>query len=103
MIANRASDSRYQDLWARIRRAADGVTRAGKLELPEDTFLVYYYVRQRLMDLALATLVTRDRSYADAVDRVVRDLATRDRDDAGQSSGSDDGYHRDSVYRLHRL
>ncbi len=74
----RATTPRYEAVWGSVVERADAVRAAGSLALPEDTATLYYYARGRLMDLALAAVVTRDHGYVEAYKTVVEDLAGRE-------------------------
>jgi hypothetical protein len=61
-----------------MEQTAERIAEAGSLVLPGDTFTIYYYVRQRLMDLALVAVVTGEERYRLALKRAIRELAAGD-------------------------
>lgn len=76
-VSVRATTDRYDAVWSSVLTSADAVRTAGSLELPGDTATIYYYARGRLMNLALAAVVTRDPGYVAGYESIVDDLAAR--------------------------
>lgn len=77
-VSVRATTDRYEAVWSSVLASADAVRTAGSLELPDDTATVYYHARGRLMNLALAAVVTRDPGYVSTYESIIDDLAGRD-------------------------
>lgn len=74
----RLQTPRYQKVWANVRATADGVAAAGSVVLPGATFDVWYYIRNHLMDLAFAALMTGEERYVRAVNNILADVADGD-------------------------
>lgn len=77
-IAKRLDSKKYQALWEDISSRSDAIAEAKSLVLEGDTFKVWYYVRNRLMDLALCTLLTGKECYIDALNAILLELAEED-------------------------
>lgn len=73
-IRSRASKQRYSHLWITIRNVADHIAEYRCLVWEEDTFTIWYYVRNRLMDLALCVLVEEKREHVDALNGILQEL-----------------------------
>ena len=79
-IRSRIERSEYQTIWAGIQETADKMCDEQSILLAEDTFTIWYYVRNRLMDLALVSMVTEEEKYVKTLKMILRDLCTRDMD-----------------------
>ncbi len=74
-IRGRIHEPRYEKLWAGIRSVADQVAETGDVVLPGDTMSNWYYIRNHLMDLAMAAMVTGEEPYIQAVKKILRTVA----------------------------
>ena len=79
-ITKRIKEERYEALWKDISCRAEKIAKAKSLVLEGDTFKIWYYVRNRLMDLSLCTLLTGEKKYVEALNFILFDLATQDMD-----------------------
>lgn len=79
-IAKRLDSKKYQALWKDMSSRSDAIAEARSLVLEGDTFQVWYYVRNRLMDLALCTLLTGKECYADALNVILLEISEKDMD-----------------------
>ena len=62
-IIERTKTEKFSAIWKDIKNTADRVCELGNIAFPEDTFTVFYFVRKRMSDLAMAALVTEDEKY----------------------------------------
>ncbi len=73
-IREKINNSRYDALWKSIKGTADCVVEANNLIIPGDTFTIWYYVRNRLMDLALCALITEEEKYCSTLNHIMKEL-----------------------------
>lgn len=79
-ITMRVTEKRYEKIWAGIEETAIRISAAKSLILEGDTFTIWYYARNRLMDLALYVLLTKNAGAAEALNTILLDLCSRDID-----------------------
>lgn len=79
-IRERAGKPRYRNVWADICRTADRIAQHGSLTWEGDTFTVWYYVRNRLMDLALCVLLDEKEVHIKALNGILLELCDGDMD-----------------------
>lgn len=77
-IRERINAPEYQALWNNIKATADRACEEKGILFSDDTFTIWYYVRNRLMDLGLVCMVTEEEKYVEALSCILRDLSTRD-------------------------
>lgn len=77
-IRKRASDPRYSAVWAGILDKADKVVEAGSVLIAGSTHTDWYYIRNNLLDVAMAALVTEEQRYIDTVNKILMDAAQAD-------------------------
>ena len=58
-------------MWKDIKNTADRVCKLGNISFPQDTFTVFYFVRKRMSDLAMAALITEDPKYINELKKQV--------------------------------
>jgi len=63
VIKERIKSEKFSALWKDIKNTADRVCELGSIQFPEDTFTVFYFVRKRMSDLAMAALLTCEEKY----------------------------------------
>jgi hypothetical protein len=80
LIRDKVSSPRYSRVWAEISATASAAVEAKGLLFPGDTLSVWYYVRTRLMDLALYVLVSGEAAAAETLNIILLDLCKRDMD-----------------------
>ena len=74
-LRERTGDPKFSAVWRSVTDTADRVCAAGSLTFPEDTFTVFYFIRDRLACLALAALLTAEDRYARTLRKIVTALA----------------------------
>ncbi|MGP8314904.1 heparinase II/III family protein [Enterocloster aldenensis] len=77
-IKDRTGDGRYRGLWTGIRDTADRIADNGSLMWEGDTFTIWYYVRNRLMDLALSVMVEGQERHIKALNHILMTLCKED-------------------------
>ena len=74
-IRSRIKEPRYEALWANIQGVADKVVAAQSVIVEGSTCTEWYYIRNNLMDLAMAALVTEDERYIRTVNKILLKVA----------------------------
>lgn len=70
-IKERINTEKFSALWKDIKDTADRVCELGSIQFPEDTFTVFYFVRKRMSDLAMAALITENEKYINELKKQV--------------------------------
>lgn len=78
IIKKRIKQDKFQYIWQDIISTADRMVAEGSLAWSDDTFTIYYYTRKRLMDLAMAAIITKDTRYISTLKKILRKLSSRD-------------------------
>jgi hypothetical protein len=79
-ILSRGKSDRYAAVSSDIRKTAQKVTESKSLIVDGDTFTEWFYVRNRLMDLAFTVLMDQDVKQTEALNSILLDLSQRDVD-----------------------
>lgn len=77
-IRSRAADLRYSAVWTGILNIADKVVAANGVRTADASCTDWYYIRNNLMDVALAALITEEPRYIDTVNKILMDVAQAD-------------------------
>ena len=77
-IRSRVSNPRYAAVWAGILDIADKVAAAGGVRIEGSTSTDWYYIRNNLLDVAMAALVTEEERYIETVNKILMDVAQSD-------------------------
>lgn len=80
VLRGRLANPRYKALWQSVLQIAEKVSGEKGLLVPGDTFTLWYYARNRLMDLSLSVLAKEDPAHITALNQILLDLAGRDID-----------------------
>lgn len=73
-IRLRTAKARYQSVWKNIRRTADNIAESGSLLTEADTLEIWYYARNRLMDLSLTVLAEGEERHKKILNDVLLEL-----------------------------
>lgn len=79
-IIERVKSDRYALITADIRKTAKMVSENKSLLVEGDTFTEWFYVRNRLMDLAFNVILDQDPKQIEALNTILLDLSHRDVD-----------------------
>ena len=77
-IRSRTANPRYSAVWTGILNIADKVVAAGGVRTADASCTDWYYIRNNLMDVALAALITEEPRYIDTVNKILMDVAQAD-------------------------
>ena len=61
-------------MWENIRRTADHIAESGSLLVETDTLEIWYYVRNRLMDLSFIVLAEGREKHKQVLNKVLLEL-----------------------------
>ena len=73
-IRLRSTKPRYCKVWENIRRTADHIAESGSLLVETDTLEIWYYVRNRLMDLSFIVLAEGREKHKQVLNKVLLEL-----------------------------